>query len=159
MTNIYVGNLSFRATEDEIRQAFARFGEVSKVSIIVDRETGRSRGFAFVEMPSGDEAKAAVEALNQQEVAGRRISCNEARPREERPAGGGGYGGGGGGYGGGGGGGYGGGGGGGRRERGGGGDSGGGGYGGGGYGGNNSGGGGYGGGNGGGGGGGRRERY
>ena len=163
MTNIYVGNLSFRATEDEIRQAFARFGEVSKVSIIVDRETGRSRGFAFVEMPSGDEAKAAVEALNQQEVAGRRISCNEARPREERPAGGGGYGGGGGG-------GYGGGGGGGRRERGGGGggDSGGGGYGGGGggyggggggYGGNNSGGGGYGGGNGGGGGGGRRERY
>jgi RNA recognition motif-containing protein len=167
VTNIYVGNLSFRATEDEIRQAFARFGEVSKVSIIVDRETGRSRGFAFVEMPSGDEAKAAVEALNQQEVAGRRISCNEARPREERPAGGGGYGGGGGGYGGGGGGGYGGGGGG-RRERGGGGggDSGGGGYGGGGYGGggggyggNNSGGGGYGGGNGGGGGGGRRERY
>jgi len=163
VTNIYVGNLSFRATEDEIRQAFARFGEVSKVSIIVDRETGRSRGFAFVEMPSGDEAKAAVEALNQQEVAGRRISCNEARPREERPAGGGGYGGGGGG-------GYGGGGGGGRRERGGGGggDSGGGGYGGGGggyggggggYGGNNSGGGGYGGGNGGGGGGGRRERY
>ena len=188
MTNIYVGNLSFRATEDEIRQAFARFGEVSKVSIIVDRETGRSRGFAFVEMPSGDEAKAAVEALNQQEVAGRRISCNEARPREERPAGGGGYGGGGGGYGGGGGGGgYGGGGGGygggggGRRERGGGGDSGGGGYGGGGYGGKNSGGGGGngggnggggggygggnggggngGGGNGGGGGGGRRERY
>lgn len=172
MTNIYVGNLSFRATEDEIRQAFARFGEVSKVSIIVDRETGRSRGFAFVEMPSGDEAKAAVEALNQQEVAGRRISCNEARPREERPSGGGGYGGGGGGYGGGGGGygggggggGYGGSGGGGRRERGGGGDSGGGGYGGGGYGGGNSGGGGYGGGNsngggGGGGGGGRRERY
>ena len=176
MTNIYVGNLSFRATEDEIRQAFARFGEVSKVSIIVDRETGRSRGFAFVEMPSGDEAKAAVEALNQQEVAGRRISCNEARPREERPAsgGGGGYGGGGGGYGvgcggyggGGGGGGYGGGGGGGgRRERGGGGggDSGGGGYGGnnsggGGYGGGGGGGGGYGGGNGGGGGG-RRERY
>jgi RNA recognition motif-containing protein len=166
VTNIYVGNLSFRATEDEIRQAFARFGEVSKVSIIVDRETGRSRGFAFVEMPSGDEAKAAVEALNQQEVAGRRISCNEARPREERPAGGGGgYGGGGGGGGGGyGGGGYGGGGGGGgggyggggggRRERGGGGDRGD--SGGGGYGGGNSGGGGYGGGNG---GGGRRERY
>lgn len=175
MTNIYVGNLSFRATEDEIRQAFARFGQVSKVSIIVDRETGRSRGFAFVEMPSEDEAKAAVEALNQQEVAGRRISCNEAKPREERPAGGGGYGGGGGGYGGGGGGGYGGGGGsgGGRRERGGdsGGGGGGGGYGGGGggYGGNSGGGGGYGGNSGGGGGGGyggnsgggggRRERY
>ncbi|MEQ1828928.1 MAG: RNA-binding protein, partial [Pirellula sp.] len=86
MTNIYVGNLSFRATEDEVRQAFSRFGQVSKVSIIVDRETGRSRGFAFVEMPSGDEAKAAVEALNQQEIGGRRISCNEARPREERPS-------------------------------------------------------------------------
>lgn len=146
MTNIYVGNLSFRATEDEIRQAFSRFGQVSKVSIIVDRETGRSRGFAFVEMPSADEAKAAVEGLNEQEISGRRISCNEARPREERPAGGGGGyggGGGGGGYGGGGGGGYGGGGGGGRRERGGdrGGDRG-------------SDGGGYGGG-----GGGRRERY
>ncbi len=166
MTNIYVGNLSFRATEDEIRQAFARFGEVSKVSIIVDRETGRSRGFAFVEMPSAEEAKAAVEALHEQEVAGRRISCNEARPREERPAGGGGYGGGGGGgYGGGGGGGGYGGGGGGRRERGGDSGGGGGGYGGnsGGGGGGGYGGGGYGGGNSGGGnsggGGGRRERY
>ena len=160
MTNIYVGNLSFRATEDEIKQAFGRFGQVSKVSIIVDRETGRSRGFAFVEMPSLEEAKAAIEALNQQEISGRRISCNEARPREERPAGGGGGygGGGGGGYGGGGGGGGYGGGGGGRRDRGdrGGDRDGGGGYGGGGGGYGGGGGGGYGGG---GGGGGRRERY
>lgn len=102
MTNIYVGNLSFRATEDEVREAFSRFGQVSKVSIITDRETGRSRGFAFVEMPSADEAKAAIDGLNQQEVAGRRISCNEARPKENGgPRGGGG---GGGGYGGGGGG-------------------------------------------------------
>lgn len=102
MTNIYVGNLSFRATEDEVREAFSRFGQVSKVSIITDRETGRSRGFAFVEMPSPDEAKAAIDGLNQQEVAGRRISCNEARPKENGgPRGGGG---GGGGYGGGGGG-------------------------------------------------------
>ena len=98
MVNIYVGNLSFRATEDEVKEAFARFGEVAKVSIIVDRETGRSRGFAFVEMLNADEAKAAVEGLNEQEVAGRRISCNEARPREPRPSFGGGGGGGGGGY-------------------------------------------------------------
>lgn len=95
MVNIYVGNLSFRATEDEVKEAFARFGEVAKVSIIVDRETGRSRGFAFVEMQNADEAKAAVEGLNDQEVAGRRISCNEARPREPRPSFGGGGGGGG----------------------------------------------------------------
>lgn len=109
MTNIYVGNLSFRATEDDIRQAFGAYGEVSSVNIIVDRETGRSRGFAFVEMPNADEAAAAVEALHQQEVVGRRITVNEARPRAERPprSGGGGGGGGGGGprYGGGGGGG------------------------------------------------------
>ena len=70
MTNIYVGNLSFRATEEEVREAFSRFGQVAKVSIITDRETGRSRGFAFVEMPSPDEAASAIEGLNQQEVAG-----------------------------------------------------------------------------------------
>ncbi len=86
MTNIYVGNLSFRATEDDIRQAFGAYGEVASVNIIVDRETGRSRGFAFVEMPNPDEAAAAVEALHQQEVVGRRITVNEARPRAERPA-------------------------------------------------------------------------
>jgi len=100
VTNIYVGNLSFRATEDEVREAFSRFGQVSKVSIITDRETGRSRGFAFVEMPNADEAKSAIDGLNQQEVAGRRISCNEARPKDNGPrggGGGGGYGGGGGG--------------------------------------------------------------
>ena len=107
MTNIYVGNLSFKATEDEVKQAFSRFGKVARVSIVMDRETGRSRGFAFVEMPDAEEATAAIAGLNEQEVAGRRISCNEARPREERPSGGGrgGYGGGGrdgGGYGGGG---------------------------------------------------------
>lgn len=107
MTNIFVGNLSFRATEDEVREAFSRFGQVAKVSIITERETGRSRGFAFVEMPDAEEAKAAIEGLNQQEVGGRRISCNEARPRENTPrsgGGGGGYGGGDRGYGGGGGG-------------------------------------------------------
>lgn len=95
MTNIYVGNLSYRATEDELRQAFGRYGQVSSVSIITDRETGRSRGFAFVEMPNDSEAKAAIDGLNQQEVAGRRVSINEARPRDNRSGGGGGGGGGG----------------------------------------------------------------
>ncbi len=90
MTNIYVGNLSFKATEDEIKQAFSQFGKVARVSIIVDRETNRSRGFAFVEMPDSQEAQAAIDGLNNQELAGRRISCNEARPRENQGGGGGG---------------------------------------------------------------------
>lgn len=109
MTNIYVGNLSFKATEDEIKQAFSQYGKVARVSIIVDRETNRSRGFAFVEMPDSQEAQAAIDGLNNQELAGRRISCNEARPRENQGGGGGGGGGrpySGGGGGGGGGGGY-----------------------------------------------------
>lgn len=89
MTNIYVGNLSYRATEDQLRDAFGQFGQVSQVSIIMDRETGRSRGFAFVEMPNNQEAQSAIENLNQQEVAGRRVTVNEARPREERSGGGG----------------------------------------------------------------------
>ena len=81
MTNIYVGNLSFRATEDDVRQAFAAYGEVASVSIVMDRETGRSRGFAFVEMPNGHEANAAIEAVNGAEISGRAVSVNEARPR------------------------------------------------------------------------------
>jgi RNA recognition motif-containing protein len=98
VTNIYVGNLSFKATESDLRDAFSAFGEVSKVSIIVDRETNRSRGFAFVEMPNSQEAKSAIAGLNQTTVADREISCNEAREREDRPSGGGSrYGGGGGG--------------------------------------------------------------
>jgi len=93
VTNIYVGNLSFKATEDEIKQAFSQYGKVARVSIIVDRETNRSRGFAFVEMPDSQEAQAAIDGLNNQELAGRRISCNEARPRENQGGGGGGGGG------------------------------------------------------------------
>lgn len=85
--NIYVGNLSFRATEEDVRNAFAAHGEVSSVSIITDRETGRSRGFAFVEMPNSDEADSAIDALNGHEIAGRGVTVNEARPREERPRG------------------------------------------------------------------------
>ena len=95
MTNIYVGNLSFRATESELRDAFSQYGDVTKVSIITDRETGRSRGFGFVEMSNSQEARAAIQGLNQTTLGDREISCNEARERESRPSGGGGYGGGG----------------------------------------------------------------
>ena len=90
MINIYVGNLSYTASEDDIRQAFEEHGEVATVSIIKDRETGRSRGFAFVEMPDQEQANAAIEKLNQQEIAGRAVNVNEARPRQERGGGGGG---------------------------------------------------------------------
>jgi RNA recognition motif-containing protein len=93
MKNIYVGNLSYNATEDELRRAFEAFGTVSSVSIVRDRETGRSRGFAFVEMPNDGEAGLAIEKMNLGEIAGRRVSVNEARPRQERPRGGGGGGG------------------------------------------------------------------
>jgi RNA recognition motif-containing protein len=106
VTNIYVGNLSFSATEDDLRGAFEQYGEVSAVNIIMDRETGRSRGFAFVEMADGDGSKDAIENLDGKEIAGRNVTVNEARPRAPRTGGGGGGGGGGrGGYGGGGGGG------------------------------------------------------
>ncbi|EMI53188.1 RNP-1 like RNA-binding protein [Rhodopirellula sallentina SM41] len=106
VTNIYVGNLAFSATEDDLRGAFEQYGEVSTVNIIMDRETGRSRGFAFVEMSDADGAKDAIENLDGQAISGRNVTVNEARPRAPRGGGGGGGGGGGrGGYGGGGGGG------------------------------------------------------
>jgi hypothetical protein len=92
MTNIYVGNLSFRQTEEELRTTFESYGTVASVKIVIDRETGRSRGFAFVEMPNAEEAQQAIEGLNNQSVGGRQITVNEARPK---PAGGGGGGGGG----------------------------------------------------------------
>jgi cold-inducible RNA-binding protein len=87
--NIYVGNLSFDATQEEIEQAFGQFGTVESVNVVTDRETGRPRGFAFVEMPRDDEAKAAIEGLNLQRIAGRAITVNEARPKRERQSGGG----------------------------------------------------------------------
>jgi len=90
--NIFVGNLSFSSSEDSVRGLFETYGTVDRVSIITDRETGRSRGFAFVEMSNDEEAERAINALNGAEVGGRRINVNEARPREER----GGFGGGGG---------------------------------------------------------------
>ncbi|GHT44782.1 hypothetical protein FACS189454_03060 [Planctomycetales bacterium] len=104
---IYVGNLAYRTSEDEIRQAFERYGTVDSVDIISDHETGRSKGFGFVEMQSDGEANAAIEALDGANLGERTLKVNEARPkapREER--GGGGGGGGRGGYGGGGRGGY-----------------------------------------------------
>ena len=129
--NIYVGNLSFSTTTADLEQLFGQYGTVTKAQVVTDRETGRSRGFGFVEMSAGSEQ--AVAALNGFEYQGRRLTVNEAQPRESRPrTGGGGGGSGGGGYGGGGssgggGGGYGGGGGGGRSSGGGGGYGGGGG--------------------------------
>jgi len=82
--NIYVGNLSYTLEESALQDAFAEFGEVSSVKILSDRETGRSRGFGFVEMPNQAEGEAAVAALNGKDVGGRALKVNEARPREER---------------------------------------------------------------------------
>lgn len=103
--NIYVGNLSYNATEDELRQAFEAFGTVTRVNLITDRMTGKPRGFGFVEMANDDEGRAALEGLHGTNMGGRTLTVNEARPRPERGGGGaggrrggGGYGGGGGGY-------------------------------------------------------------
>jgi RNA recognition motif-containing protein len=81
MSSIYVGNLSHTATENDLRDAFGQFGAVADVSIIKDRETGRPRGFAFVEMTNANEAATAIQELNLKEIAGRAISVNEARPK------------------------------------------------------------------------------
>lgn len=124
-TNIYVGNLPWQTTSDDLYQLFSQYGQVAKSQVISDRETGRSRGFGFVEMASEAEAQAAIDALNNQPFNGRPLTVNIAKPRESGAGGGyggggggrrggyggggggrGGYGGGGGGYGGGGGGGY-----------------------------------------------------
>jgi hypothetical protein len=122
---LYVGNLSYNVRDDDLQQAFAQYGTVSSAKVMMDRDTGRSKGFGFVEMGSDPEAQAAINGMNGQALDGRAIVVNEARPREERPGGfgggggsrggfggggssggGGGYGGGGGGRSGGGGGGY-----------------------------------------------------
>ena len=111
---LYVGNLAYSVRDDSLLQAFSPFGTVTSAKVMMDRETGRSKGFGFVEMGSDAEAQAAINGMNGQAIDGRAVVVNEARPREERPggfgggggrSGGGGYGGGGGGYGGGGGGG------------------------------------------------------
>ena len=109
---LYVGNLAYSVRDDSLLQAFSPFGTVTSAKVMMDRETGRSKGFGFVEMGSDAEAQAAINGMNGQAIDGRAVVVNEARPREERPggfgggggrSGGGGYGGGGGGYGGGGG--------------------------------------------------------
>jgi RNA recognition motif-containing protein len=82
---IYVGNLSYTLTEDELREAFGQFGTVDSADIIIDRNTSRSKGFGFVEMSDANEAKAAIEGLNGKDLGGRALNVNEARPREERP--------------------------------------------------------------------------
>ena len=83
--NIYVGNLPYSTDRDELRGIFEQYGEVSSARVVTDRETGRSRGYGFVEMPNAEQAKAAIEALNGSEIGGRKAVINEARPREERP--------------------------------------------------------------------------
>jgi RNA recognition motif-containing protein len=88
LKNIFVGNLSFSSTEDAVRSIFEAHGTVDRVSIITDRETGKSRGFAFVEMPNDEEAARAIAALNGAEYGGRKLNVNEARPREEHGGGG-----------------------------------------------------------------------
>lgn len=90
MKNIFVGNLNFNTSEDELRQMFEAHGQVDRVSIMTDRETGRSRGFGFVEMTNAEEAERAIAALNGTQLGGRTLNVNEARPKPERSGGGGG---------------------------------------------------------------------
>ena len=85
--NIYVGNLPFESTEDELQVSFTEYGEVSTARVITDRMTGRSRGFGFVEMPNDDEAEAAIKGMNGKDMGGRQLTVNEARPREDRGSG------------------------------------------------------------------------
>jgi RNA recognition motif-containing protein len=102
---IYVGNLNYQTSSEELKTLFAAYGNVASAEVLKDRETGRSKGFGFVEMSTDQEAQAAIAGLHGKDMGGRPLTVNEARPREDRPRGGGGGGGGGGGWGGGGGGG------------------------------------------------------
>jgi len=90
LKNIFVGNLNFNTSEDELRQLFEVHGQVDRVSIMTDRDTGRSRGFAFVEMSSSEDGEKAIAALNGSQLGGRSLNVNEARPKTERSGGGGG---------------------------------------------------------------------
>src|SRR6266568_2835172 len=92
-TKLYVGNLPFNTTENELQELFSQAGAVQEVTLMQDRFTGKSRGFAFVTMSSDEEAQNAISKLNGQSIEGRSLTVNEARPREQRPPGGGGYGG------------------------------------------------------------------
>ncbi len=86
MTNIYVGNLPYTITEAELEEAFGAYGAVSRATVIVDRETGRARGFGFVEMENDAEANAAIEALNESDLGGRTLVVNKARPKTSGPS-------------------------------------------------------------------------
>src|SRR5919108_3949154 len=97
-TKLYVGNLAFQTTSEDLQELFAQAGTVESASVVEDRMTGRSRGFGFVEMATAEEAAAAIEQLNGKEFGGRNLTVNEARPRTDRPGGGYGGGGGGGGF-------------------------------------------------------------
>ncbi len=88
--NIFVGNLPFTTSDDDLREAFAAFGAVDSAQVITDRETGRSRGFGFVEMPNNDEAQQAITGMNGADLGGRNLTVNEARPKPPRGGGGGG---------------------------------------------------------------------
>jgi RNA recognition motif-containing protein len=83
--NIYVGNLPYNVTEEELREAFSEFGEVSSVNIITDKYSGQSKGFGFVEMEKNSEAEEAIKALNESSLKGRNIKVNQAKPRDKRP--------------------------------------------------------------------------
>ena len=83
--NIYVGNLAYSVTKDDLKDAFSEFGEVSSVNIITDKFSGESKGFGFIEMPNDSEADEAIKALNESDLKGRNIKVNQAKPREERP--------------------------------------------------------------------------
>ena len=87
MKSLYVGNLPHRTTDSELRELFAVYGAVENVNIITDRDTGRARGFAFVEMPNSEEAEKAIAALNGSELGGRTLNVNEAKPKADRPRG------------------------------------------------------------------------
>ena len=89
-TKLYVGNLSFNTSNEDLQELFGQAGTVESVNVVEDRDTGRSRGFGFIEMSSKEEAKAAIDQLNGKEIDGRSLTVNEARPREERSGGGGG---------------------------------------------------------------------
>jgi cold-inducible RNA-binding protein len=88
MTNLFVGNLNFQTTESDLRALFEPFGQIERVHIATDRDTGQARGFAFVEMANADEAKKAMESLDGKEVGGRNVKVNEARPKERSGPGG-----------------------------------------------------------------------
>lgn len=90
MTNIYVGNLSFQTTQDDLTSIFSQYGAVERVNLVTDRTTGQPRGFAFVEMSNRNEAEAAMSSLNGSDLHGRTLSVNEARPKADGPRGGGG---------------------------------------------------------------------